>query len=153
MIFDCIKNAGTYAGLNQNIEWVLKVAREISAENFPKEPVVLDGTNVFINAACYDTQDTKEAVFEAHRKYVDVFVMVEGSETVYVKKTDMLKHITKSYDSSIDALLAQFDEDAFPVRMEPGDVLILFPQDAHAPGCHVGQGGSVKKLIGKVRIG
>ena len=153
MIYDSLANAGTYAGLNPGIDRVLKAAQEISAESFPGEPVVLDGTNIFINVPCYETQGTDTAIFEAHRQYIDVFVMVEGTETVYVKKTDTLKHITKSYDPSIEALLADFEEDAIPVRLEPGDFLILFPQDAHAPGCHAGEASSVKKLIGKVRIG
>ena len=153
MIYDSLANADTYASLIPGIDRVLKAAKEISSNSFPAKPVVLDGTNVFINAPCYETHGTDTAVFEAHRQYIDVFVMVEGVETVYVKKTDTLKHIISDYDPSIEALLAAFEEDAIPVRLKPGDFLILFPQDAHAPACHAGESSSVKKLIGKVRIG
>lgn len=152
MICDLLINADTYAALNPGIDRVLKAAKEISAENFPKEPVVLDGTDIFINVPNYETHGTDTAVFEAHRQYIDVFVMVEGTETVYVKRTDALKHITRSYDPAIDALLADFEDDAIPIRLEPGTFLILFPQDAHAPACHAEHSSNVKKLIGKVRI-
>ena len=38
------------------------------------------------------------------------------------------------------------------LRMEPGTVCILFPEDAHAPGLDVCGSSHVQKLIAKVRV-
>ena len=90
--------------------------------------------------------------FEAHRKYIDVMYMVEGCETVYVKNADRLTRVTGGYDPAIEALLADYDGGASAVRLQKGDVLILFPQDAHAPGRVADAPQTVKKIIGKVLI-
>ena len=152
MIYDVLSNAQQYAGLNVDVDKVLEAAQSITAENYPEKRIVIDGDNIFVNVPQYATHGTDTAIFEAHRQYIDVFIMVEGTETVYVKNTAKLNNVTKPYDPAIEALLADFDSDAVPVRMEPGHFLILFPQDAHAPGCHADGPSQVKKLIGKVRI-
>ncbi len=131
---------------------LLEAAKTITPENFPDGPIILDGNNVYMNMAQYETHTIDQAQIEAHRKYIDVFVMVEGSEIVYVKNVNCLTKITKPYDPTIDALLAECDEDNSAIRMFPGTFLILFPEDSHAPGCNVDGTQKVKKIIGKVRI-
>ena len=106
-----------------------------------------------MNFAEYDTNPTSAAKFEAYRKYVDVMYMVEGCETIYVKNVDKLRSVTDEYNPEIEALLADFEEDSTAVRLEKGDVIILFPQDAHAPGCIADAHCKVKKIIGKVCLG
>ena len=36
---------------------------------------------------------------------------------------------------------------------QAGSFVVLFPQDAHAPGCEADGKSSVKKIIGKVLLG
>ena len=153
MIYDSLKNAAQYKGLHAGIDQVLEAAKAYNAENYPeKTRVTLDGDNVFMNMAAYETHSTEKAVFEAHQQYADVMVMIDGCETIYVKHTDKLSHVYQEYDPSIEALLADFDTDATPVRMEPGSFVVLLPQDAHSPGCHVDGPMNVKKIIGKVKL-
>lgn len=89
---------------------------------------------------------------EAHRKYADVMYMVEGTETIYVKPTQALRTITAEYDPEKDALLAELDRDVTSVCLTAGQFVVLFPQDAHAPGCNDIQTAGVKKIIGKMKI-
>lgn len=152
MIFDSLKNAAQYKGLHAGIDQVLEAAKAYTPENYPSGRVVLDGENVFMNMAAYETHSTEKAVFEAHQQYADVMVMVEGTETIYVKNTDKLTHVYQEYDPKIEALLADFDTDATPVRLEAGSFVILLPQDAHSPGCHADGPVNVKKIIGKVKL-
>ena len=152
MIFDSLKNAAQYKGLHAGIDQVLEAAKAYTPENYPSGRVVLDGDNVFMNMAAYETHSTEKAVFEAHQQYADVMVMVEGTETIYVKNTDKLTHVYQEYDPKIEALLADFDTDATPVRLEAGSFVILLPQDAHSPGCHADGPVNVKKIIGKVKL-
>ncbi len=152
MIYDTLNNAEQYKGLNADIDKVLEAAKAFTPENFPEGPIMLDGKDVYMNMAKYETYGTDKALVEAHQKYIDVFVMIEGSEIVYVKDVNCLTKITKPYDPSCDALLANYNEGASAIRMVPGSFLILFPQDAHAPCCYVDGPQAVKKVVGKVRI-
>ena len=102
--------------------------------------------------AQYDTMSLDNAAIEAHKKYIDVMVMIEGSETIYVKPTEDLSKITRLYDAEGDALLAELDTDASAIRLDAGSFIILFPQDAHAPSRYADGPCAVKKIIGKVLI-
>ena len=152
MIFDSLNNAAQYKSLHAGIDQVLEAAKAYTPENYPSGRVVIDGENVFMNMAAYETHSTEKAVFEAHQQYADVMVMVEGTETIYVKHTDKLSHVYQEYDPKIEALLADFDSDATPVRLEAGSFVVLLPQDAHSPGCHADGPVNVKKIIGKVKL-
>lgn len=152
MILDKIENIGLYSSINEKIAKVIEASKKYNAENFPKGQEFLDGENLYMNFANYDTNLREGALTEAHRKYIDVMVMISGSETVYVKPTKNLKNVTKEYTEEIEALLADTDDDTTAVRLEEGSFLVLFPQDAHAPGCIAGEKCSVKKIIGKVLI-
>ncbi len=153
MILDKIENAKLYAGIHRGIDEVLSLVTEYTAQNFPKEKRVLDGDNVFMLFPSYETHAKEEGQIEAHGKYIDVMYMVDGEETIYVKPTEDLRNITMPFDAEKDALLAAIDEDAVPVVLRSGSFIVLFPQDAHAPGCDVGAPRKeVKKIIGKVRL-
>lgn len=153
MIYDNLKNLDSYCFTEPGIARVLEAAKAYTPENFPNARVVLDGDNVFMNMPAYETHSLEKAVMEAHRKYVDVMVMIEGRETIYVKNTDRLTDVYSPYEDGRDALLAHMDKDVTAVDMQPGDFLVLLPQDAHAPGCHADTPCKVKKIIGKVLIG
>ena len=152
MILDTLANAAQYKGLHAGIDMVLEAAKAYTPENYPSGRVVLDGDNVFMNMAAYETHGTDTAIFEAHKQYIDVMVMVDGEETIYVKETSALSHVYQEYKPEVEALLADFDTDTTPVRLVPGSFVVLFPQDAHSPACHVDGPVNVKKIIGKVRI-
>ncbi len=152
MILDKLENAARYAAIHEGILKAVEAAKKLSADNYTPGRVEIDGENVYLNCAEYDTHGKAGALTEAHRAYLDVMVMIDGCETVYVKRTDALKNVTKPYDASIEALLADTDEDVSAVRLTVGDFLVLFPEDAHAPGCHADAPCHVKKVIGKVKI-
>ncbi len=78
--------------------------------------------------------------------------MVCGKEAIGVTPSAELTEITKEYDPAGDALLADLDADATPVRLTAGSFIVLMPQDAHAPACWVDEAKGVKKIIGKVRV-
>ena len=152
MIFDTIENAKTYKGLNARIDLVLEEVVKFTPENYTTGRVDLDGDNVYLNVSAYETKPAVGSLAEAHRQYIDVMYMVEGEELIYVKPTDKLQNITKEYDPSIEALLADLDGDATPIRLQAGSFVVLFPQDSHCPGRCVDGSVNVKKIIGKVRI-
>ena len=152
MIYDTISYAKRYHGIHPGIDRVLEEVTAYTPENYPGGRIDLEGDDTYLNLAEYDTHSIEEGMAEAHQKYIDVMYMVEGTEVIYVKPVDRLQHVTKEYDPAIEALLADIDEDGCEIRLEKGDFVILFPEDAHAPACHAEQPTHVKKIIGKVKI-
>lgn len=152
MIYDSAKNIAQYSALNADLESVVRAALDYAGKHFSAGHVAVDGERVYLNLASYQTHDASSAAAEAHKAYVDVMVMLDGVETVYVQHAEQLKEITQPYNSDTDALLGKLSEQATAVILRPGDFLILFPQDAHMPGCHAHEPSSVKKVIGKIRI-
>lgn len=153
MIFDTMAKASSYEALCPRISAALKAAAAYPTDPYVTGRVVVDGDKLYMNVVAYETKPLGEAsLMEAHQKYIDVMVMVEGEETIYVKTTDELTNITMPYDDAKEALLATVDADVTPIRLTAGHFAVLFPQDAHCPSCCVDAPANVKKIICKVAI-
>ena len=152
MIYGKLDQSARYAGILPGIDRILKEAEHFSQRDEFGRTVQLDGENIYLILAEYDTHEKAKGYMEAHRAYIDVMCMISGEETIYVKPEPRLRHVTRSYDAQKDALLAEIDDDCCTIRLQAGDFIILFPEDAHAPGCRTEMPSHVKKIIGKVRL-
>ena len=152
MIYDSVKNIAQYTAVNADLENVIHTALKYAGEHFSAGRIEIAGDRVYLNLANYHTHEASDAVAEAHKAYIDVMVMLEGTETVYVQHTDQMQEVTQTYDADTDALLGKLGVETTAVILRPGDFLVLFPQDAHMPGCHAKTSASVKKVIGKIKI-
>ena len=152
MITDTLKNMEQYRGMHEGIDKILSLLSSYDSENFTPGRVTVDGDALYLNFCEYETHSAEGAQFEAHHRYADIMYIVEGNETVYVKNTDRLGRIVQAYDSEKDILFAELEADATKVSLQKGDVILLLPQDAHAPGCVADEKCHVKKIVGKVRL-
>lgn len=152
MILDQMKNGAFYKGVMPAITAALEKMANYTPDDYPVGRVDVDGDNLFLLLNDYQTRAAEDALFEAHQKYIDVMYMVEGEEIIYVKPTEMLSAVTQPYNSEKDVLMATLDCDATPVRLIAGNFIVLFPQDAHAPGCYDTEPRTVKKIIGKIKL-
>jgi len=153
MILDTISNAKNYSNLSAGVTAALTAAAKYPVDNYVTGKTVLNGEKLFLLAFAYDTKPlSSESLMEAHRKYVDIMYMVEGEEMIYVKPTDDLTEVTMPYDEAKDALLAKVDENLTAVRLQAGQFIVLYPQDAHCPGCSVNTPAQVKKIICKAIV-
>ena len=152
MLFDTIDHAEQYRDAFPAVYRVLQEMKQYSADAFPTGSAELPGGS-FLKFNEYETKAPEGALTEAHRSYIDVFYLLEGSETIYVKPTADLQKITTPYNPEKDCLLAETDGDVSAVVMHRSSFLVLFPQDAHCPGRHGPNGPAhVKKIIGKVPV-
>lgn len=153
MILDSISNIKQYEALSPRLAEALKTAAAYPTKPYVAGRTEIDGDKLFLLAFSYDTKPLCEkSLMEAHRKYVDIMYMVEGEELIYVKPTNSLKVLTMPYDSTKDALLAKVDDDFTTVRLQAGQFVVLYPQDAHCPGCSVTLPQTVKKIICKMSV-
>ncbi|MBD2861166.1 YhcH/YjgK/YiaL family protein [Paenibacillus oceani] len=129
MIYDKIANLPQYAFLNPRMaSCVTDLMAGLDEET--------DGTQADFakNRIEFATAERNEKRFEAHRKYIDVHVVLEGTEYVEVTHVDNLTNATE-YDSESDYLLGDASSTCvFGGYLEPGSFLICFPEDAHRVG-------------------
>ena len=151
MIADTIEHAGRYF-CAEGITKALQLLRGYTPVDFVPGKHEIDGERLFLIYTEYETEPAEQGLMEAHRKYADVMLMLEGEEALYFKPTGRLGHMTNEYDPEQDALLAAVDEDASRLVFRPGMFAVLLPEDAHCPGCQLSGPSHVKKIIAKVML-
>lgn len=116
--------------------------------NTPCGRVEIDGDNMFINNMNPECVAQEKQVMEVHHKYIDVHVLLEGKERIGWKPVSDLTTEVQPYSDEADCALYS-DKGTTYVDMVPGQFLIAYPEDAHAP--MVGE-GKIRKFIGKIRL-
>lgn len=87
-------------------------------------------------------------VLEVHHQYIDIHILLEGEETIGWKAIEDCTNETKPYDADADCALYAEPASAY-VKMHPGEFMIVWPEDPHAPV--IGE-GKIRKLIVKVKL-
>ncbi|MDQ8735163.1 YhcH/YjgK/YiaL family protein [Paenibacillus sp. LHD-38] len=146
MIYDKISNAGQYAFENHR----LKSAVEDMRLNLHGEA---DETNDFQkNSIVFTTVSKEEKRYEAHRKFIDIHIVLEGQEYVEVSNVECLSNST-AYDPDRDIHFGDVTSSLkFKGCLEPGYFLICFPEDTHLVGAHEQAEQVVKKIIYKIAV-
>ena len=106
--------------------------------------------NIKMNLGKYFTKSENEKFWESHKKYLDVQIMINGTEKVAIN--DIRDMEVKSFDEERDLTILEGDK-AFDIIMETGDVLVFFPNDVHKPELNVSENddsGNIRKIVTKV---
>lgn len=110
--------------------------------------IEIEGDDLFINNVNPECVSPDKQVLEVHRDYIDVHILLEGAETIGWKAIEDLTNETKPYEKEGDCALYSDTPTTF-VNLLPGQFMIVFPEDPHAPV--IGE-GKIRKLIAKVRV-
>ena len=152
MIQSTISGLRRYLPIQQRLTQAVPALEMISSQPFEPGRHAVDGDNIFINAVEYETKPVESAVMEAHRAYIDVMLMLEGEERIACCDLSAAGKIIQPYDAASDACLAELPDRVSFAFMRPGDVVVFFPEDGHAPGLDTDARHKVRKLIAKVKV-
>lgn len=146
MIYDKISNAGQYAFVNTRLMSAVEDMR-LNLLGEARE------TNDFKkNYNAFSTTPKEEKRYEAHKKCIDIHIVLEGREYVEVSNVECLTHTTE-YDLESDIYFGDVTSDLkFKGYLEPGYFLICFPEDTHLVGAHEDIEQAVKKIVYKISI-
>lgn len=148
MIVTNIEGLGRYAGLNPHFPKLIEYLANHNLLNEELGRIDVDGDNLFINNINPQCVPAEKQVLEMHREYIDVHILLSGSETIGWKPIEDIEVYSKEYCADGDCALST-DAPTCMVTMRPGDVVIVFPEDPHAP---VIGGEKIRKCIAKVRL-
>ncbi len=152
MIHTTKQNISRYYTVHPRLEKAVEAMLAMCAQPFSAGRHPVDGEDIYINAAEYDTKTAAEAVLEAHEDYIDVMLLLEGEEYLAFCDRAAAGREVRPYDAADDAMLAELPARYSGVFFRLGDFVILFPEDAHAPGIDTDLRQHVRKLIAKVRV-
>ena len=125
--------------------------RRLLDENAPDGSYKIVGDELFINVMTYETKPRTEGMFEAHRDYADIQMMIEGIEEIGFTADPCGLTVTESYrpDYELYAMTESYEG----VSMECGKLCIILPPEPHAPGIAPdGIPRRVRKMVAKVRL-
>jgi YhcH/YjgK/YiaL family protein len=99
----------------------------------------------------YPTKDKADALFEAHKDYIDIQAIIDGEETIGYALTETLQDVVQPYKPDVTKYA---DPQIFTeVKLAKGMFAIFYPDDAHKPCYDYRDGKSnVHKLVVKVKV-
>lgn len=149
MIIDSIQHIENYAPLLPNLEAGLAAIRKEQAKG-PLEPGTYPFDGGFFKVQKGVTKPFSEGTFEAHRKYVDVQILLEGSEEIAWQELSDLTEVIP-YDAEKDA--ARYTGSfAHQIRISAGMFWAAFPTDGHKAISHTKEQQSFTKIILKLPV-
>ncbi len=151
MIFDTLSNSARYESLNSRFAKAFAYLRTDDGSQ-PLGRHDLDGDDCFALVQTYETKPQEKALFEAHRKYIDVQFIQSGRETILWAPLASMAEETMAFDESKDAALWKLVPDTTALHVSAGHFAILFPEDAHAPCIEWDQPETVFKVVVKVAV-
>ena len=136
-----------YRGIHPNLDLALEHITPEFLSSLGEERVELKGEEVYCTKFTYETVPEEEAFFEAHRLYLDIHLMLSGSERVELAPPAGLTQFDHQ-----DDFYAYHGEGRHSVILSPGSFLVVFPDDAHKIKMQVDGPSTVSKAVFKVKI-
>ena len=149
MIVDAFKNRSNYIGIKDDISLAFKFIEDFNERELPIGRYDIQGDNVYAMVQSYDTLSQTEKEWETHKEYIDIQYIIDGNEKIYWMNMGGLQPCTK-YDVEKDCTFFKGHE-GNGIALNKGDFMILFPEDAHKPGCTNFEKTNVKKIVIKVK--
>jgi len=150
MIYDKTANWKNYFPKNEIWKKVFAFVEKCSADTEPGRHAIA-GEDAYASVFSYDTKPQKDGVYEAHRKQIDIQILLKGREAVYVTDIDGLA-VKTEYNATKDCALFN-DPERLPgaAPLAEGFFAVFFPNDAHKPGMNYGASAeNVKKMVVKI---
>jgi YhcH/YjgK/YiaL family protein len=144
MILDDLKNAARYYALHAGFREGLGFLSRKDLAGLASGKYELQGDRLFALVNRDPGRGHAGARLEAHRKYIDIQLLVDGSEEIGWRPTAECREVTDPYDESRDIMFFAEEPLAW-INLPRGKFMIFYPEDAHAPLASTGD--NVKAVI------
>lgn len=148
MIIDTLEHFDKYVSIHPLFDSVREYLNTVQLANLPDGKHVVKGDDVFVNVQTVNGKSCEDAVFEYHRRMIDIQIPLNAEESYAYAPVETMPSATFNTDKDIAKVNVSHKETV--VTCKPGMFVIFFPQDAHAP-C-ISQATSLKKAVFKVKI-
>ena len=148
MIIDKLENIDKYS---QIPEYVINFIKGLSADTECMRYDLIDED--FVNVETYTTKSIEDAKFETHDNYIDIQLLLDGKERIYLTSRVGLEEVAPYSVEKDITFYKNSVKDADYVTLDGSNFVLIYPHEAHAPQVCLPDGVSiVKKAVAKIRI-
>ncbi len=148
MIIDKIENIEKYSEIPQKaVEFIKNLSAQTPVGHYEISE------NIYANVDVYETKTFENCKFEAHKKYIDIQILLEGTEKLDFISVDGL-NIAEAYDASRDVMFFENPEKfSDSVILEAGKFAFIGTHEAHKPQIAINnKPEKVKKVVVKILV-
>ena len=142
-------NARDYLGIHPNLDLALERINDEFLSALGEEKVDIVPGEVWCTKFTYETVTDEESFFEAHEKFLDIHLMLDGCERVEVAPPAALAQFDAQPENDFYAYRG---EGHYKMILTPGDFLVVFPADAHKIKMQADGPCTVSKAVFKIKI-
>lgn len=145
MIVDNIQNYAKYANLPAPLYRAIEYIGSTDFTHVENGQYELDGKRMVSIVNRYQTKTIDNAIWESHRKYIDVQFVAGGHERFGLVPLDQAPPVRTPYDEKKDVVFYEPGIDTFDAPA--GTFMIFYPDDIHAPGLATGVPPTPKEVV------
>jgi YhcH/YjgK/YiaL family protein len=111
----------------------------------------IEGDDVYVMISEAETRPPEQVKFEAHRRYIDIQLVVRGQEAIGVAPAAALVTV-EPYDATKDIEFFATPRESASLALRAGDFAVFVPGDAHRPSLHLDGPHVSRKAVVKVSV-
>ena len=143
MIYDKIENLKMYEKVIPHFDILQNEVNKILKTSFSTGEKKTSNDDIFYIASEYTTENK---LFEAHKDYFDVQIVIEGKEIALIGEAKK----PFSYDESGNISNVECTETC-SIKLIPNHFAIFVPDEMHSPGLPDEVCSTVKKIVFKIK--
>jgi len=148
MILDHLRYAERYTALHPGFAPAFEYLAQTPLQTLAAGRHEIDGDRLFVMINRGRGRGHAEAKLETHRRYIDIQMVIEGTDDIGWKPAHLCQQVNLSYSPEQDLALFADPPTAW-LAVAPQNFAIFFPEDAHAP---MGGEDELTKAVVKVAI-
>lgn len=138
-----------YRGIHPNLDLALGYITPEFLASVTEKRQELAGSEVYVTGFTYETLPLEETFFEAHKNYLDIHIMLKGSERVELAPPETLAEFDRVEENDFYAYRGKAHQS---LVLSPGSFLVVFPEDAHRIKICLDKPETVSKAVFKLRV-
>jgi biofilm protein TabA len=148
MILDVLENAHRYLALHKGFAKAFDFLLRQDLKELPVGKYEIDADRVYAIVSKELGREKEDALLETHEKYIDIQLVLAGTDDMGWKSKSLCKKPAEKYDQKTDEQTFVDKPDAW-LSTKSGAFAIFFPEDAHMPLISSGQ---IHKVVVKVAV-
>lgn len=148
MILDILENAHRYLALYKGFARAFDFLLRPDLKDLPVGKYEIDVDRVYAIVSKEHGRRKEDALLETHEKYIDIQLVLAGTDDMGWKPKSLCKHPFGEYNQKNDEQIFTDEPDTW-LSTKSGAFAIFFPEDAHMPLISSGQ---LHKVIVKVAV-
>ena len=149
MILARNETAPDYLGIHHNLDEALRRITPEFLSSLGADRVDIIPGQVWCTKFTYETISDEESFFEAQEKFLDIHLMLEGSERAEIASPVSLRQFDSQPENDF---YAYHGDGAHKLVLSPGSFLVVWPDDAHKIKMMLSRPETVTKAVFKVKI-